>query len=355
VSRRPGIVLVLALLVLLALGLLGAALVTAAGQQRRIAARHGDLLKARLAAEAALTLAVVDWPPGFELPEGGPVALPWAAGLLPGAGVHRATGERLTDGLLLLRGEGEVGVAARAVAAGLARVPALDSVGGLVAAALEAGGTLHLGTEAVIDATAPDPPPGWPLERCPGGEATAAALRLAVPEGLVREDGAVVLGSIEAGTADRLIAALRPLLRSADHRLGMRGAPAPRVEGDDCLEDPWNWGDPRAPSSPCGDRFPFLHAPQNLEITGGFGQAVLYVEGDLVLRSDTELSGLIVVTGRLEVERGAAIRGTVVAAGEPGHVAGEIRLSRCAAGLALRHSGATRPLPNPGRTAIPAF
>jgi hypothetical protein len=65
-----------------------------------------------------------------------------------------------------------------------------------------------------------------------------------------------------------------------------------------------NWGDPRDPTAACGAYFPLIyHGGPVLTIqSGGYGQGVLLVDGDLDLRGGFEFHGIIIVQGRFATQ-----------------------------------------------------
>jgi len=77
-----------------------------------------------------------------------------------------------------------------------------------------------------------------------------------------------------------------------------------------------NWGDPRDPSAACGNYFPLIfHGGPTLRIqSGGYGQGILLVDGDLDLRGNFEFSGLVVVQGTFQTQgSGNRVNGAVMA------------------------------------------
>ena len=60
-----------------------------------------------------------------------------------------------------------------------------------------------------------------------------------------------------------------------------------------------NWGDPVHPSGACGNYFPIIYAAGDLHITGGYGQGILLVEGDLAVQGGFEFYGPVFVKGEL--------------------------------------------------------
>jgi hypothetical protein len=122
------------------------------------------------------------------------------------------------------------------------------------------------------------------------------------------------------------------------------------VDGACDTNEPLNWGDPINPSSLCGDYFPFIYATGNLKITGGIGQGVLVVDGDLDVQGGFEFFGPVIVRGRLRTSgTGGHFNGGVTAANvdlEQNTVLGNavIGYSSCALVRALRATAPAVPL-----------
>lgn len=60
-----------------------------------------------------------------------------------------------------------------------------------------------------------------------------------------------------------------------------------------------NWGDPLNPSSACGNYFPIVYAPGDVRLSGGWGQGILLVAGDLEISGGTEFYGPVIVLGHI--------------------------------------------------------
>jgi hypothetical protein len=360
-AARPGVVLLMALLVLLALALAGAAMGFVAAQQNLIASRRTELLRARLAAEAGIARALAEWPPPASLPGPGPVPLPWATGVAPPHARYRTTAELLDGGLALLRAEGEAGRGTVAVASLLVRIPDADTIAAAIVAAIEAaGGELLVTSGALLDATGTGPAAGAsPDDGCTaddeqGGDAIRAGDRAVI----IVEPDAGVHGDIAAGAPSGMLERFAPLVELAMPVPPGVIRPAPVSEDDRCVTgEPANWGAPRDPGSPCGGHFPFLYSPGPLEMAGE-GQGILYVAGDLLLRRGALFHGLILVAGAVHVEERARLEGAAVTAGESlaaSRLAGEVVLGRCALRRALAASPLARPRPRSPRAWVPAF
>lgn len=77
-----------------------------------------------------------------------------------------------------------------------------------------------------------------------------------------------------------------------------------------------NWGDPLKPAAACGNYFPLIyHGGPKLTIqSGGYGQGILLVDGDLDLRGNFVFHGIIIVQGNFETQgSGNRIMGGVLA------------------------------------------
>lgn len=63
--------------------------------------------------------------------------------------------------------------------------------------------------------------------------------------------------------------------------------------------DATNWGDPLNPSAACGNWFPIVYAPGDVRLSGGWGQGILLVAGDLEIAGGVEFYGPVIVQGRI--------------------------------------------------------
>lgn len=131
--------------------------------------------------------------------------------------------------------------------------------------------------------------------------------------GRVVSSGAPPLGTVDAPALGLLD--LEAILNAADST-GPDGTPTPVEAGGVCdVSDAWNWGDPLRPYRPCGPYFVLEGRRGALTLTGGSGQGVVVVDGDLSLRSGAFFSGLVVASGVLSVTEGSMVEGRVVAFG----------------------------------------
>ncbi len=92
----------------------------------------------------------------------------------------------------------------------------------------------------------------------------------------------------------------------------------PTFSGGSCATgDPTNWGDPLHlnVNTSCQNYFPVIYAPGDLKISGGYGQGVLLVEGDLEVQGGAQFFGPVIVRGRLKTTgTGGHFLGGVMAA-----------------------------------------
>jgi hypothetical protein len=115
-----------------------------------------------------------------------------------------------------------------------------------------------------------------------------------------------------------------------------------------------NWGEPSRPPSVagCSTYFPIVYVPENLKITGGRGQGILLVGGDLEVQGGFEFYGPVIVRGRLKTAgQGGHFNGGVMAANvdlEVSSVLGDavITYSSCAIERSLQANAPGRLLPS---------
>jgi hypothetical protein len=106
-----------------------------------------------------------------------------------------------------------------------------------------------------------------------------------------------------------------------------------------------NWGDPLTPASTCGGYFPIMYSSGNVNISGGSGQGILLVEGDLSVQGGFEFFGIIIVKQSLKTTgTGGHFNGSVMAANvdlDQNTVLGNaiINYSGCAVQRALTAAG----------------
>lgn len=372
-----GFALLLALLVLLALGTLGTGLLFVSTQEARVSRALLHAIRARAAAESAARAAIVGWNAAAHrhLAPGAAADVPLPPDALgPDVGAS-ARVERLAGGLFLIRAEAwsgpPPGAAAHAAVGLLARTLLPAELAPDFAAALTAGGPVALLAGAVVDGTGgSDLPAGRASSECapdlvlgvaggprPGLAIPDAALVQAHPDAVL--DGAPPL-DIAAHLGDSAaFSGLGPLgmadlARLADQveirALAAPDSPAAGVCDAAEAEMP---GDPADPGPLCGEDFPLIFAPASLTVSGA-GQGVLVVDGDLDLAPGAAFTGAVLATGRLTLAQGSSITGAARA--REASVAGTIRFDACALARALAGApGLGRPLRPTARSWVPIF
>jgi hypothetical protein len=115
----------------------------------------------------------------------------------------------------------------------------------------------------------------------------------------------------------------------------------PRVSGGVCDKSSiYNWGDP-ARTTVCANYFPVIWAKGNFNLSGGAGQGILIVDGDLSVSGGATFYGPVLIRGRLlSSGTGAHFVGGVMVGnknGQPSVIlgSGAFEFSRCAMITAL--------------------
>jgi hypothetical protein len=364
VTRRPGFALVVSLLLVVVLAALGAAMLALGAREAEIATAVARRAEAHRVAESAARWAVATWStrqyqrlaPGDSMV----VEAPFARGLPQpeGAGLEgRAIVRRLGERLFLVQStahRGEPGPPAAGPAAGpvtgpvtgraalLVRTFDPDALARAFPAAASADDSVIVRSGSISGA--------GPCEDAPA--ATIVAPRhLLDPDASV--EGALPLLADPppipepSPFADTLVRAIASITIP-----GGSVAPRPWSGGDGCLDDPLNWG-AASPTNACHDRLPFVHALEDLEVTGGEARALLLVRGDLHLR-DVEFHGLIITDGRVIIGNGTVIHGAVRAR-TVDMQGGSLVRDACALRAALFAGGLDAPFRPGSRHWLPAF
>ena len=78
---------------------------------------------------------------------------------------------------------------------------------------------------------------------------------------------------------------------------------------------PDNWGNPENPGAACFDWFPIIHVTGNTRIqSGGVGQGILLVDGDLDMRGSFSFYGIVIVQGEVGTQgSGNRVMGGIMA------------------------------------------
>jgi hypothetical protein len=91
----------------------------------------------------------------------------------------------------------------------------------------------------------------------------------------------------------------------------------PSVVGSSCQLSITNWGDPNraTPAGACESYFPTIHALGDLHVSGGVGQGILLVDGNLTMTGGFSFDGIVIVRGSVSSSgTGAHITGALMAA-----------------------------------------
>lgn len=138
---------------------------------------------------------------------------------------------------------------------------------------------------------------------------------------------------------------------------------APSYTGTTCnTGDQNNWGDPiRSPAltAYCSSYYPVIYSNGNLSVTGGVGQGMLLVNGDLSVAGGFQFFGIVIVTGHLKTTgTGGHFTGGVLAQNvdlEQNTVLGNavITYSSCASSYAMK--AIASPVLTPGRSWVDLY
>ncbi|HEU4641909.1 MAG TPA: hypothetical protein VFS44_05580 [Gemmatimonadaceae bacterium] len=123
----------------------------------------------------------------------------------------------------------------------------------------------------------------------------------------------------------------------------MNGMKASFTSGGCNIADQYNWGDPYRTGSDtsCASYYPIIYASSDLQLTGGYGQGILLVEGNLQVSGGFEFFGPVIVRGTLKTTgTGGHFNGGVMAENvdlEQNTVLGDavVRFSSCTVNRAL--------------------
>lgn len=344
--------LAIVLVALMLVGALAGLAVSAARRDRHEATIGLRSVRALGAAEAGLSSALAGWPASV------------AATLAPGSFVRldpvavTATDSftlsiaRLAGELYLVRSEGRAGAARRE----LAQVVRLHSPALLPRSALGALGPVRLDSARLAggDST----PAGWGVW-CEAPGPAVAGLRLPDAMSLTTAPGCAGLGCVTGApplATDTTLAARRAEFLAAFDSAAARAnrvvsgdvAPASLTDsaGRCAIGVATNWGEPDSSGSACAGWLPVVLAPGDLRITGGRGQGVLLVRGDLELVGGAEFVGSVVVLGTLRMAAsGGRIMGGALAFGGADIAAGAVVRSACAAARTGAAAAPPRRLP----------
>lgn len=119
------------------------------------------------------------------------------------------------------------------------------------------------------------------------------------------------------------------------------------------VSDLMNWGEPGTTVPQCQTYFPTIYVPGDLKITGGRGQGLLIVEGNLEIQGQFEYYGPVIVRGWLKTtgspQNAPRLYGGVIIINEDGELSqvggnASIFYSSCALVRSLMNSASAAPL-----------
>jgi len=357
--RSRGIALAASVFALALIAALIAGAFFAARQEMRLGENVQSAERSFDAAEAGLHSVVAQWDPGTYdgLSPGGSASF---SGLLPGgSGSFSGTVLRLNRRLFLIRSTGQDpgGVSLRSLA-GLVRLMPVPLVSG---AAISVTGQFVAGAGTLVRGE-DQRPLGMD---CPAagsavpGVAITDAGGLSVPgcadSSCIHGDPPVrFVPALGDSAAREDAAAWAALTAMATNVYDGEATANPSPVGtsttcDTSTRD--NWGETAVPAdvAGCTRHYPVIYARGNLRVTGGSGQGILLVGGDLDVEGGFTFYGPVVVRGRLTMRGGGGrLTGGVEASsavllpGEAGSA--EIGFSRCAVANALLSRAPAIPL-----------
>ena len=314
-SNREGAALAVAVLALAVIGALVAATFVAALLEQRSGENILSAEQAFSVAEAGLDALTADWNPALydSITTGATVGMP-PVDLFPG---FRYTDSltRLNAVTFLARAWGErLGPTGTVSRHALGRYLRMDIAAPPVDAGLTALGAVSLGPAAMVTGV-DSVPPGWGAF-CPPSGSVRPGIRSrsgAISSTSTCQGGPCVLGNppllVDSGlTANNLASfgsvSFTQLFAEANVRVsGIQPGISPALDtlGRCDFKISSNWGEPSAGTSTgaCFGYFPVVAAAGGTRISGGRGQGILLVDGDLDVSGGFEFYGPLVIRGRL--------------------------------------------------------
>lgn len=231
-----------------------------------------------------------------------------------------------------------------------------------IRAAVTSNGDTKVGGNATIDGRNSSPD-GWPACTAPD----VAGVR--TNEQVIENGGPQIYGAPptvenDASVVDSIFAipfaTLQPMA-NITLAPGTYNSMAPSVTGTPaaCAKATLtNWGEPdRGPGSiaQCYTYFPVIYTPGDLHVTGGRGQGILLVDGDLSMQGGFEFTGIVLVRGTVNTTANSSkVTGAILAEnvdlGDVTAFGGTpvVAYSKCAVDAAIK--GAARAVPLGGRS-----
>ena len=372
--NRPGFALAVSLAAIVIIGAIITGMFFASTQEYRMSRNSAMQARALTAAEFGMNTILMSgvWNPAWNTAAAGKVA---DTVFLPNDGGRdtlRVT--KISDGMFMLTSTGRVGPATGAQARHrlgalvTLAIPQLTMLGALTTqGTFKIGGNSSLSGVDAAPANWNCPPAGGSVPGLALPDATKISTAGCGGSSLTCITGSPQVSQTAAAANDstyfnygsgldwnKLTAMATKTYSSGANLNGL----APSVSGTLCnTSDPSNWGDPihLTPSLlPCANYFPIIYAQGDLKITGGVGQGILLVNGDLSVQGGAQFFGPVIVKGSLSTAgTGGHFNGGVMAANvdlELNTLLGDavVSYSSCALNRAL--AGAATPMFVPGRS-----
>jgi Tfp pilus assembly protein PilV len=330
---RPGFALAIALAAIVIIGAIITGMFFASTQDYRISRNSAMQARALTAAEYGLNNVTTSgqWNPVWNTATNGLLA---TQSFLPGDGAFdtvRVT--KLNSGMFMLTSTGRVGPASgaqarhRVGALVTLLIPQINMLGALTTrGSAKIGGSSYLDGNDTTYAGWNCPPPGAGVAglsmpdttkistsgcsglSCVAGSPQVSQDSMAGKDSTYFNFGSGLNWSDLVGMANKTVSSGATLT-----------AIGPTVSGGNCdTGSATNWGDPLHidPSvSSCQSYFPIIYAQGNLHLSGGEGQGILLVEGDLTVTGGLEFYGPVIVKGSMSTTgTGGHFNGGVMAA-----------------------------------------
>ncbi len=360
-KSERGIALVVAIVALVVIGAIVAGTFFISSLEQKTAENSVDAAEAYQAAEAGIVKNVGNWDTGYNslAVDGGTTIA--QDSVAPGT-YFNVTISRLNSSLFFLRSVGTRNSATQTLAMVLRTVTVNPSVN----AAVTAKGNVSVGGNATIDGTNTNPS-GW--SSC-GTAPNMGGIRTS---GTVSTNGNPTIGGSPAkiqndstvnnalfqGPFDQFkaMATLSLAGGNGNGNYVTYNGMAPSTTGSPAKcnrTDANNWGEPLRTGSyvsQCTSYSPIIYFAGNAKMTGGRGQGILLVDGDLSIAGNFQWVGLVIAIGQVKTGNGTTnVTGAIMAndanIGDQTSFSGTpvVSYSKCALDYVLNNSAIARPL-----------
>lgn len=356
-----GIALVAAIVALVVIGALVAGTFFVSSLEQKTAENSVDAAEAYQAAEAGIVKNVANWDTGNNsLAVDGSTTV--AQDSVATGTYFNVTISRLNSSLFLLKSVGTRNGTTQSLAMVLRTVVVNPSVG----AAVTAKGNVSVGGNATINGTNTNPS-GW------SGCASAPDKGGIRTSGTVSTNGNPTISGTPAKIQNdssvndamfqnpfnqfKAMATMSLAGSSGSGNYTVYNGMAPSTTGSPLkcnLNDTNNWGEPLRTgsyTSQCTTYSPIIYFGGNAKFTGGRGQGILLVDGDLSIAGNFQWVGLVIAIGQVKTGNGTAnVTGAIMAnnadIGDQTSFSGTpvVSYSKCAIDYVLQTTAVARPL-----------